>query len=110
MKLQDPTIYVLHRVGRDAAKQWAKSAFAFTGLVDRRRVKREIIKAFRRGGEIVNPAYIEASIDASLKAVQTNRKNKQLLGTKLLASITDADVAARGIQQNLFETLNARPS
>ncbi len=90
MKLDSPTIYVLHKVGG----QWANSAFQFTGRVDRRRVKREIIKSFRRGGEIVNPAYIDASIDASLRKAQ-NTRDKQLLGTKLLACITDADEAAR---------------
>ncbi|QWY83421.1 hypothetical protein [Rhizobium phage RHph_X3_9] len=66
MKLKDPTIYVLHK---DELGRWCKSAFAFTGEVDKRRVKREILKRFRKGGQTVSPAYIEASIEASLKTV-----------------------------------------
>lgn len=85
MKLQDPTIYVLHKVGG----KWARSAFAFTGSVDRKRVKREIIKAFKRGGEVVSPQYIEASIAASLDAA--SRKQKSLLGEKVLTAALDAE-------------------
>jgi hypothetical protein len=65
LKLNSPTIYVLHKVNG----QYAKSSFSFDGLVDRRRVKREIIRAFKRGGEVVSPLYVEASIDTSLKLV-----------------------------------------
>lgn len=89
MKLKSPTIYVLHKV----RGEWANSAFSFTGSVDRRRVKREIIRAFRRGGEIVNPAYVDASIDASLRK-QQSLHDKQLLGRKLLTCITDAEEAS----------------
>ncbi|QOE32147.1 hypothetical protein CPT_Paso_030 [Rhizobium phage Paso] len=89
MKLDSPTIYVLHKV----EGKWANSAFQFTGLVDRRRVKREIIRSFRRGGEIVHPSYIDASIDASLRKPQ-GLAGKQMLGRKLLTAITDADETA----------------
>lgn len=71
MKLLDPTIYVPHKIGAD----WARSAFQFTGLVDRRRVRREILRAFQRGGQTVKPAYIDACINASL--------NVQTLGVKV---------------------------
>lgn len=66
MKLDSPTIYVLHKVDGVLAK----SAFNFDGKVDRRRIKREIIKAFRRGGESVNPTFIDACIEASLRAAE----------------------------------------
>lgn len=85
MKLQDPTIYVLHKV----EDKWARTAFSFTGSVDRKRVKREIIKAFRRGGAVVHPTYIEASIDQSLKAA--SNKQKALLGTKVLSAALDTE-------------------
>lgn len=62
MKLLNPTIYVPHKVGED----WAKSAFSFTGLVDKRRIKREIMKAFKLGGERVSPKYIDACILQSI--------------------------------------------
>lgn len=66
MKLLNPTIYVPHKVGED----WAKSAFQFEGLVDKRRIKRMIIQAFKNGGERVSPRYIEACIQQSLSAKQ----------------------------------------
>lgn len=62
MKLINPVIYVPHKVGED----WAKSTFSFDGLVDRRRVRREIIRAFKRGGEQVSTKYVDACINASL--------------------------------------------
>lgn len=69
MKLDSPTIYVLHKVDGVLAK----SAFSFTGMVDKRRIKREIAKAFRRGGETVNPVFLDACIDASLRAAEASR-------------------------------------
>ena len=62
MKLLNPTIYVPHKVGED----WAKSVFNFEGLVDQRRVRREIIRAFRRGGQKVSGLYIDTCIKHSL--------------------------------------------
>lgn len=62
MKVLDPTIYVPHKVDG----QWANSAFQFTGFVDTRRIKREIIKAFKNGGEKVSVQYIQACINKSL--------------------------------------------
>lgn len=85
MKLQSPIIYVLHKV----QGKWARSAFQFDGLVDRKRVKREIIRAFKRGGEVVNPQYVEASIQASLNAA--SRKQQGLLGEKVLSAALDAE-------------------
>lgn len=90
MKLQSPTIYVLHKMNG----QWANSAFSFTGNVDRRRVKREIIRAFRRGGEVVHPSYIDASIDASLRKEQSTH-DKILLGRKLVESVEDIYAAEK---------------
>lgn len=66
MKLLNPIIYVPHKVG----DEWAKSVFTFDGLVDNRRVKREIIRAFQRGGEKVSPQYIDACIKSSLNPKQ----------------------------------------
>lgn len=86
MKLDSPTIYCLHRV--DGV--WAKTAFNFEGNVDRRRVKREIIKSFKRGGEVINPLYVDACIDASLKAA--SRRQKGMLGERVLsAAIASAE-------------------
>lgn len=87
MKLDSPTIYVLHKVDG----KLAKSAFNFTGRVDRRRVKREIIKAFRRGGEIVNPLFIDECINASLRV--SGVEGRQVIQQVALASITDAEDA-----------------
>jgi hypothetical protein len=98
LKLNSPTIYVLHKV----KGQWAQSAFNFDGLVDRRRVKREIIKSYRRAGEVVAPAYIEASIEASLRRHNAHSKNV-LLGTKVLACINDA-VEAHEQDANAYKT------
>lgn len=63
MKLRDPIIIIPHKV----EGQFARSTFTFTGLVDKRRVRREIIKRFRTAGEVVSPVYINACIDASLR-------------------------------------------
>lgn len=85
MKLQSPTIAVLHKV--DGV--YAASTFKFDGFVDRKRVKREIIKAFRRGGEVVSPQYIEASITASLKGA--TRKQKAVVGATLLDAVLSTE-------------------
>lgn len=62
MKLNSPTIYVPHKIGTD----WAKSTFSFDGTVDRRRVRREIVRSFKRGGERVSTQYVDACINSSL--------------------------------------------
>ena len=85
MKLQDPTIYVLHKV----SGVWCNSAFNFTGLVDVKRVKREILRSFKRGGEVVHPQYIDASIRASLEAA--TRRQKALLGEAVLTAALDTE-------------------
>ncbi|QXV74286.1 hypothetical protein [Rhizobium phage RHEph15] len=78
---------MLHKVGG----KYAKSSFSFDGLVDRRRVKREIIKAFKRGGETVSPLYIDASIDVSLKL--TEYTADQYVHPVQLADIATAEEA-----------------
>lgn len=62
MKVVSPIIYVPHKVDGE----WANSAFQFDGLVDTRRIKREIIKSFKNGGERVSAKYIQACINKSL--------------------------------------------
>ena len=47
-----------------------------------KRVKREILRSFKRGGEVVHPQYIDASIKASLEAA--TRRQKALLGEAAL--------------------------
>ncbi|QXP44073.1 PIN-like domain superfamily protein [Stappia phage SI01] len=58
MKLINPTIRVPHKVDG----KWAYSTFTFEGAVDKRRIKREIIRAFLRGGEQVDTRYIDECI------------------------------------------------
>jgi hypothetical protein len=76
---------VLHKVDGD----WANTAFSFTGDVDRKRVKREILRAFKRGGQVVHPSYIEASIQTSLDAA--TRHHKALLGQAVLNAALDTE-------------------
>lgn len=93
MKLHSPTIYVLHKV----EGQWANSRFAFDGDVDIKRVKREILRQFKKAGEVVHPAYIDASIRASLNAATRNQKS--MLGEKVLNAALDAEKRMMDIHQ-----------
>lgn len=83
VKLHSPIIYVLHKDG----EQWATSTFTFDGTVDIKRVKREILRQFKKAGEVVHPAYIDAAIQASLKAAARTVEQQPLADISLAEEV-----------------------